>query len=345
MAQPANGGAILFVFISCAILFGSAAVGCRSGAGPDPVSATGEGLEGGTPSVESLNERLVARLSLASDPGERSVADYRVGHGDVLEITIFQAEELNRTVRVRSDGSISLPLLGLLKVAGETAGELEDVLESRLGAGYLKNPQVSVFVKEHRAHSVSVLGKVNKPGVYYLRRPRTLLEILSEAGGLTQEAGTMVQLRRERVQRGSPDIQLMTIDIRRLLEGENRGLDLTLMDDDTIYVPKAGVVFVEGAVAKPGAYPLHGAGTVLKAVVLAGGLEFSARDSAVQVIRKNGSQSEVIPVDLGAIRRDPSADVSVFDGDVVVVASNPLKAGLATFWRGIAGVMRVTTGL
>ena len=191
-----------------------------------------------------------------------------------------------------------------------------------------------------------MLGEVRDPGLYYLRQPRTLLEMLSEAGGLTPEAGTTVHVRRRRPSKAGPaDLETIEIDIAKLLEGRYEGPGLSLVDHDTIYVARAGVVFVEGSVKKPGAYPLHGAATLLKAVTLAGGLDFSARKSSVQVIRASGSGPEVIRVDFADIRRNPMADIRVYDGDIIVVNSSPFKAVLAGFWHGVTRLVNVSKGL
>jgi polysaccharide export outer membrane protein len=112
-----------------------------------------------------------------------------------------------------------------------------------------------------------------------------------------------------------------------------------------VYVPKAGVVFVEGAVRKPDVYPLQGDVTVLKAITMAGGLAFKARKSGIQLIRLGEGEPEVLRLDLAAITRSPASDVHLRDGDIVVVGSNPIKVGLDGIWRGFSGLVRVSAGL
>lgn len=295
--------------------------------------------------ARAMNDQL-ARAAVSAR-SQRGASDYRVGPGDVIEISVFQVEELSRTVRVRPDGSISLPLLGSLAAAGCTTSALERRLAEQLGAEYLWNPQVSVFLKEFRAHPVSVLGEVSEPGVFYLQEPRTLVEILSEAGGLTKDAGTTVHLRRKarNPETGYLEFELLTLDLHAHLERGGSGPDLQLRDDDTVYVPKAGVVFVEGAVEKPDVYPLQGGATVLKAITMAGGISFKARKSGIQLIRAGEGEPEVIRLDLAGITRSPANDVLLRDGDVVVVGSHPIKVGLHGIWRGFAGLVRVSAGL
>jgi polysaccharide export outer membrane protein len=297
--------------------------------------------------AETLNESLLA--AVAQEPmGEvLAGADYKIGPGDLLQIAVFQVEELNRTVRVRSDGAISLPLLGSVRLVGVTSSELEEQLAARLREEYLQDPQVSVFVEEYRSHPVTVLGQVNQPGIYYMRGRRTLLEVLSEAGGLTEEAGRTVHLRRRTWNEDAREagFELVVVDLAALLESGAPDSELVLRDHDAVHVPKAGFVFVEGAVKEPGAYPLENGATVLKAVTMAGGVDFEAQKSAVRVIRETGGGSDVARVDLGAIPNDPSADLAVQDGDVVIVPSSPMKVALTGLWRGIAGLINLTAGL
>lgn len=272
----------------------------------------------------------------ATAPG----SDYRVGPGDVLEISVFQAEELDRTVRVRPDGTISLPLLGVLAVENQSTSDLEDLLRRRYEADYVRNPQISVFVREYRSHPISILGEVRQPGLYYLQEPRSLLEMLSMAGGLNEDAGTTVFLRRpDPAHPGVND--LISVELASLLHDERRALAVMVQDDDTLYVPKAGVVFVEGAVKKPGAYPLQGAPTILKAITMAGGLAFEAKRSGVRLVRDSGGEPEVTRVDVVRIREDPSLDLVIQDGDVVVVGTHAVKMGLVGFWRGLQSLVNV----
>ncbi len=293
---------------------------------------------------EALNRELGRVAALVRGTRGGGPTDYRVGPGDLLEIDVFDVEELKRTVRVRPDGTISLPLLGRLTVAGETTSELEGSLERQLGADYLWNPQVSVFVREYRAHAVSVLGEVNEPGVFYLREPRTLVEILSEAGGMTERAGTVVHVRR-RVPTpapGQPTVETIEVALDEHL-AEDAGLaDLPLADDDVVIVPKGGFVFVKGAVEKPGVYALQGEGSVLKAITMAGGLAFEADRSDVRVIRRRRGSPEILEVDLDAIESQPHQDLVIRDGDVVVVDSHPVRIALNGFWRGISGLFSLS---
>ena len=136
-------------------------------------------------------------------------SDYRIGRQDLLEITVFDVEELDQTVRVADDGSITMPLLGRLVVAGLTKGELEGLIARLLEESYVRDPQVTVFVKEYESKKVAVSGAVKKPGTYEMLGRKTLLEMISIAGGLDTDLGNeIIIFRRARTDRrsGSPSI-------------------------------------------------------------------------------------------------------------------------------------------
>jgi polysaccharide export outer membrane protein len=148
-------------------------------------------------STEEYNRRLDnLRKDLSSDSGINSAEEYRIGSNDILDITVFDAPELNRSVRVTSGGEISLPLLGPMRAAGLTARELELAVEVRLRREFMKDPHVGVFVSTVESHPISVVGAVRKPGVFQVRGPRSLLEIISMADGVTDDAGDTVLIER-----------------------------------------------------------------------------------------------------------------------------------------------------
>jgi polysaccharide biosynthesis/export protein len=119
-------------------------------------------------------------------------AVYRIGAQDVLEVSVFKVPELSKSVQVAGSGTVNLPLVGEVPVAGKTAQEVEHDLASRLGAKYLQNPQVTVYVKEHNSQSVTVEGAVKKPGVYPMKGKTSLLQSLAMAEGFDANSDTTV---------------------------------------------------------------------------------------------------------------------------------------------------------
>ena len=136
--------------------------------------------------VKLMNERiLMSTLSSKRDP----YRDYKIGPEDLLEISVFEDEKLNKTVRVSSQGNISLPLLGILRVKDLTANELEKEIRDLLAEKYFQDPHVSVFIKEYRSQRISVMGAVEKPGVFDVTGQKTILDMLAMAGGLRTDPG------------------------------------------------------------------------------------------------------------------------------------------------------------
>ena len=121
-------------------------------------------------------------------------SDYRIGPLDLLEVSVFQVPDLNKTVQVSSSGTIVLPLVGTIAARGKTADQLQADIGAKLGAKYLQNPQVSVFVKEAQSQRVTIEGAVNKPGIYMTSGRTTLLQGIALAGGLSEiaEKGVVV---------------------------------------------------------------------------------------------------------------------------------------------------------
>jgi polysaccharide export outer membrane protein len=291
-------------------------------------------------SKEDLNRKLAAMAVRNAASGEVLQREYQVGTGDVLDISVFGVDELNKTARVNAKGAIVLPLLGEVSVGGKTLREIEDLLVKRL-KHYMHDPQVSVYVSDYQSQQVSVTGAVNDPSLHTLTRPRTVLELLSMSGGLSPNAGKKIYV--QTTVDGQP--QRLIIDLDEVLNNPtDTSFALLLKGGDSIFVPEAGTVFVEGAVKKPGAYQLKGDTGVLEAIAMAGGAEFAARQSKVQVITLagNGGQGkEVVAVDLDKLRANESPNVVLKDGDIVLVPTNTVKAGFAGFWHGLAGIFGV----
>src|SRR5438309_5834012 len=190
---------------------------------------------------QEWNQRLKKLLEANSATPLASPQDYRIGFDDVLDISVFEAQELNREVRVSSAGEISLPLLDSVRVAGLTPREVELVLQELLRRTYMKDPHISVFVREMQSHPVSVLGAVRRPGVFQVRGSKTLLEILSLAEGLADDAGeTAIIMRGAGLQNNaSSDAQIVSH-----ARGDARGENATAADPAKDGGPSENIVQV-----------------------------------------------------------------------------------------------------
>jgi polysaccharide export outer membrane protein len=328
--------------------------------GAAPRSCAQQKLE--TP--QQTNDRI---RQLAQVAGAHPV-DTAVGTGDLLHVDVFDVPELSREVRVSDTGDISYPLIpGRIKVAGLTPFQVEDALEKLLVEnGLVSHPQVSVFVKEQNSQPVSVVGAVNHPMVYQVIRPTTLLEVLTAAGGITDDAGSDVMITRKSAvvvdSSGAPasatpnsspsdtasstssDTQTITIRLQDLLESGDPSFNINVLGGDVVSVPHAGIVYVMGAgVAQQGGYVMQGHGegiTVLKAIAMAHGLTgFAKADSAV-IMRANpatGKRDE-IPVKIKQIENHKMDDVALNSNDILYVPDSFGKKALARGAEAAVGV-------
>lgn len=158
--------------------------------------------------------------------------DYRIGANDVLEIKVFGSSELDRTVAVSGKGMIDFPFLGWIPIEGLTVEELTGKLEEGLGACCLVNPQVNIRVLEYNAQQVYIFGEVQKPGVYQLKKGKTLMELIIEAEGVTRKAakGRVYILRRGKAER-------IRVDLDEIIKNSKK--DVPLQPGDVIYVPES----------------------------------------------------------------------------------------------------------
>ncbi|MBE3145227.1 MAG: polysaccharide biosynthesis/export family protein [Planctomycetes bacterium] len=249
------------------------------------------------------------------------VRAYRVGPGDLLELKVFEVKELDQVVRVSEDGSITLPLLGRIVVEGLTQEGVVQKLTGLLQAKYVKNPQVTIFIKEYKNQQVAVIGAVEKAGSYELVGRRNLLQIISMAGGFSATAGNEIFILRE-----GPDgaTSTVAIDLKDLLVNGNQKLNIPIEPNDVVNVPvdREIRVFVMGRVTKPGAIKakLSEGVTLLQAIADAGGLAEGAKESAITITRKDkAGKEQKIRVNLRDIIRGKKKDVVLQEGDVVYV--------------------------
>lgn len=236
--------------------------------------------------------------------------DYLVGEEDVLKITVYDHPDLTAVARVSGDGFIKLPLISAIKVSGLTTSQIAQEITDLLADGYIVDPHVSVFVEEFRSRKTIIMGQVSKPGVYALSGNTTFLELLSRAGGLTKEAGDKAVIKRKTV---SPVKQesIITIDLKKLVEEGDTSSDVLLVDNDNVYVAKAGVFYITGEIKKPDAYKCEEGTTVIKAATMAGGFTDKASQGRIKIIRKVDGKEKII--------EKAAMDAPVLAGDIIVV--------------------------
>jgi polysaccharide biosynthesis/export protein len=293
-----------------------------------PASATGQKPESATSVINSALATVAMNTSLPS-------ADYRIGPEDLLKITLFNITDAGagvtpRTVdvRVSQQGLISLPLLGDIKVAGLTPSGLERDLQKYYDK-YIHSPQVGVMVAEYRQR-VAVIGAVQKTGTVELTGPKTVIDILSMAGGVTDKAGTQVHIYRHGPNgRESQVIDLLVLASNAsLINAGNAGLITTpVQSGDVINVPPQGTFFVDGAVRSPGAYALGRRYSLTQALATAGGINRDLYSADVTIFRRRAAASEIEPisVDLDAVVAGARVDPQIEADDVILVPISGYK--------------------
>ncbi len=248
------------------------------------------------------------------------IREYVIGPRDLLEIKVFELPEFDHTVRVSEDGSITLPLLGNVQVRGLTKEKLEQRLAELLEK-YVKNAQVSVFIKEYQSSRVAIIGAVEKPGMYELVGRQTLLQMISQAGGFKENAANEIYILREGEGGVTASIR---IDLEDLLLNGNQRLNIPLQPNDVINVPvdRLITIYVFGQVRNPGAIQVKMSKkiTLLQAIAQAGGLSENASKRGVIVKRKDKSGKEInFKINLNDIIKGKRKDLPLQEGDVVIV--------------------------
>jgi polysaccharide export outer membrane protein len=298
--------------------------------------------------VKEMNQMILVSTHAS---GKDLYRDYKIGPEDLLEISVFEDEKLNKTVRVSFQGNINFPMVGVLKVGGLSASELEREIRDLLAEKYFQDPHVNVFIKEYRNQRISVIGAVEKPGVYDVSGQRTVLDMLAMSGGLKEDAGQLLFLIRppqpeeeiskeKKSAEGSMKTFVVNLD-DLLVKGDVR-LNLALLHGDVINIPVSGKVFVGGEVKSPGGFPMKGKKiTVSQAVALAGGLTGKAAGSEVKIFRykEGGSGKALITSDIYAIQKGHEEDLQMKENDILFVPKHGTKAFLIELRDTVKGLM------
>lgn len=259
----------------------------------------------------------------AAPPAPATVGDYEVGPGDVIEVAVYGNDDLSRIPTVQTNGSISLPLLGEVQVAGLTIAEVQRKITNLLAKDYLVNPQVEVKVRDYNSQYVSVVGDVNSPGRKPIRGRMRLIDVLIEAGSFKTSASGQVMITRTDggFEGGQRSITVRISSSSSPTAQDLVNLELPLKNGDIITALPKAFVTVDGEVNKPGRYAIEADLTVTGAVSLAGGLtRFGS--NGVKVRRTDGQTGKVtiLEVDLKDVRNGKKPDVPLLANDVISVS-------------------------
>ena len=290
------------------------------------------------------------------DPADQLRSTYVLGPEDQIAVRVLEADEISdKPVRVDMSGNIRLPMIGRLRASGLTIEQLEAEIAARLKV-YILDPEVSISIVEFRSQPVSVIGSVRNPGVHQLQGRKTLVEVLSDAGGLAPEAGHSVKIAR-RLEWGriplpsaaddpSGRFSVAEVSLRGILDAKNPDENILVRPHDVISVPRAEMVYVIGQVQHAGGFILNEREnlSVLKALSLAGGLDHAASPKNARILRaSSGASSRLeIPVDLKSILAGQTGDVPLQPEDILFVPSSlPKKAVI----RAAEAAVQIGTGL
>jgi polysaccharide biosynthesis/export protein len=351
-------GMLVFLFVLGFLFLG----GCGRHATQYKTFQNVPNLQGTDPNKQ-LQQQLMIQAAQASVADYR---DYKVGPEDLLAIGIetygqgrtTSPEESAREIRVNGQGQITMPLVGVVQVGGLTTQEIEQRLKELYGANYLRNPQITVKVKEFHHQQVAVTGAVTKPGSYEIIGPRSLLEVLAMAGGIAndpnraQAADVVHLIRRQKGgeeartapagsnQSFSPHTKTTVINLRRLLSGEATDLNVSVQAGDVVHVPFAGNAYVLGGVMKPGSVAVKQNLTVSQAVAMAGGVD-PLKGTYKIILMRFDKQGRPVTIETNLLnivdRKDP--DLPVKDNDVIMV-----KGGLKRSLWVIRQILPIPSG-
>jgi polysaccharide biosynthesis/export protein len=357
------------VLLLCSIAFVASCLAPRVRAA---AAAQESGQEKAPPQGEKPSPRV--DITAPARPGTSPTAvvvgsdeDYRIGLKDVLEVTVDKAPELSGSWRVNSNGSFQMNYVGRVMAQGRTTEEVGDFIAERLKGKYLKNPHVTVVVKQYNSRAFFIQGQVRSPGLYFLEGKPNLLELITLAGGLSDSHGAWAFIIRpikqpaEAAQSQAPDpgakpadktdnpadeapkYDLLKTNINGLLKGSFEQ-NMMLEPGDIINIPPTDMFFVAGEVKTPGSFQLKEGTTLRQAISMAQGATYKAAGSKTVIFREDPKTSErkEIKVDLPAVMKGKDPDIPLIANDIVIVPNSRMKTiggtMLSAFGVGLARV-------
>jgi polysaccharide export outer membrane protein len=295
--------------------------------------------------VVSISSPLIAQQAPSSQipttlfssqaPGDNEAT---IEPGDLLNLVVFDTPEFSGPVRVSNIGNLDVPLIGRVHVAGLSLLDASSLIRNQLIKGnFLKDPQVVLSFSDFSNHYVVLLGEVQKPGVIPVSGTVSLWEVVGAAGGPLPTAGDRVSI----VHRGeSKPSTYYKVDWSRDLSGQPNP---ALRPGDTVQISRAGMVYVTGQVGRPGAFPIsHQQLTVSQAIVLAQGIQYSARASQTRLIRVSDSGRTVTQIDILRIIKGQSPDIALQDNDILYIPNSTAKVAIT---KGIQAAIAISTQL
>jgi len=264
--------------------------------------------------------------------------DLLIGAGDLLDVSLYGISDFKAEGRVDSRGEVSLPMVGSVAVGGVTVEQAEKLIKAKLVEAQLYNdPQVTVFVKEYASQGISVMGEVQKPGIYQLLGSKRLYDAISAAGGTTPKAGRYVLITR----RGDPD---HPVKVPLSSDAKSMENNVPIGPGDTVFVSKAGLVYVVGDVKLPGGFVMENDKniTVLQAIALAQGIGPNPSLNKAKLIRNGPEGRKDIPLPLKQILASKAPDMELQADDIIFI---PDSLSMSAAKRSAESIVSMATGI
>jgi polysaccharide biosynthesis/export protein len=305
-----------------------------------------------------LAAALLMLLFFAPLPGrgQETPASYILGPGDLVQVSVLDMEEIGKyPSRIDIRGNLNLPVVGRVEAVGLTIDQLEAKITERL-TRHLRAPDVTVSITEMQSQPVSVLGSVGKPGVQQVQGRMSLMEVISQAGGLRTDAGYSIRIARLREWGAIPlegaredetgRYYVAEVGISEILEGDAPAKNIPVKPHDVITVPKGQMVYVMGAVKKSGGFVLGERQniTVLEALSLSEGFDRFAKEGETRIMRKTSdpnSRAE-IAVNVKRILQGKDRDIALEADDILYV---PLSGAKRATARSLEAAVSIGSGI
>ena len=312
----------------------------------EPVASSTVGVQ----QAPSTNPAIVAQSNSAQLGAAQADSDhYRIGPGDVLDIRVFNKPQFSRdAIRVDMSGLIRMPLIeGEIKALCKTESELAKEISDRY-LDYIRQPQVDVFVKDYQSQQVAVVGAVHQPSRFQLHRPVRLLDVLTQAGGVSEKAGRTIQVVHSPEgfdcgRQNSPLVadavanELDFYNLSETIRGDEKANPF-LRPGDVVTIPDAEEVYVVGNVLRPSILLLNEPLTISRAIAMAGGVMPDTKSDKIRIVRQEiGSPNKTeVMVSLVAIEHHQVEDVQLKPNDIVDVPASGSKRFLRSLVGGVA---------
>jgi polysaccharide export outer membrane protein len=287
-------------------------------------------------------QTMVGMAQQSSAAAPNPVPPLRIGSGDLIEVSMFENPDLSGRYRVDEMGDITVPLIGRVQLAGMTAAEAATKIEQLYVEGQIllpANSHATVFIAEYATQGVTVNGEVKTPGVYPALGVHKLNDLIAAAGGITGFAASHVVITHKDDPGDPTTVEYNPAALKPIIP------DVQIFPGDSILIPRAGVVYVAGNVAKPGAYLLDGrrALTVEEAMALSGGGGKASAMKRVQLVRTlDDGRKEAITIPVNLIYKGRAPDVALIDGDILYV---PTSNGRLATEQAISAALGIGTSV